>query len=390
MALEQLPTAQGDEVLEPRKWASGWRRLMFPGVFLIYLGQTLSGLHRYSSGAGVVVGTLVLVVFAACYLVAVRLSWGGPRRPFWLLYGVALALCAVEAVFAHQDAFVMLVFVAVLTISALGGRGGIVIVFGLLIVATFLPALIPSWHTGIDTDIAASLLLVTLAMHGFFAVVRANRQLSEARGEVARLAAENERNRIARDLHDLLGHSLTTITVKAGLAHRLVATDPSRAAREMAEVEELARRSLGEVRATVTAYCEVTLTGELATGGELLRAAGIAAQLPRATDVVAPEYHELFGWVVREGLTNVVRHSRATSCTITLSRTSIDIVDDGRSGPPSAGSGLSGLRERVEAGGGTMAAGPRFPVGWHVRVTMPAVDEQPATVPAAVDGSVAV
>jgi two-component system sensor histidine kinase DesK len=387
LALEQLPTAPGDQVLEPRKWATGWRRLVFPGVFLVYLGQALQGVHRYSSGTWVVVGTLVLVVFAVCYLVAIRLCWGRPGRTFWVLYGVMLGLCAVEAVFAHQDAFVMLVFVAVLTISALGGRG-VVIVLGLLLVATFLPAMIPSWDAGVDTDIAVSLLLVTFAMYGFFAVVKANRQLSEARGQVARLAAENERNRIARDLHDLLGHSLTTITVKAGLAHRLVATDPTRAAGEMAEVEELARRSLGDVRAAVTGYREVTLTGELATGSELLRAAGIAAQLPRATDVVAPEHHELFGWVVREGLTNVVRHSRATSCAITLGPSSIEIVDDGRGGSAAAANGLNGLRERVEAAGGTMTAGPRFPAGWRVRVTVPVGQDDHAAVPAAVDGSV--
>jgi two-component system, NarL family, sensor histidine kinase DesK len=266
----------------------------------------------------------------------------------------------------------------VLTISALGGRG-LPIVAGFLLIATLLPALIPSWHAGVDTDIGVSLVLVCFAMYAFFAVVHSNRELSEARGEVARLAAENERNRIARDLHDLLGHSLTTITVKAGLAHRLAVTDPERATREIAEVEELSRRALRDVRAAVSSYREVTLTGELATGGELLRAAGIAARLPRATDAVPPAYHELFGWVVREGVTNVVRHSRATSCTITLGRSTIDIFDDGRGGADEAGSGLDGLRERVEAMGGTITAGAVFPVGWHLGVTMPGVHHEQGT-----------
>ncbi len=102
---------------------------------------------------------------------------------------------------------------------------------------------------------------------------------------MARLAAEGERSRIARDLHDLLGHSLTTITIKAGLARRLSATDPERAAAEIGEVEDIARRSLADVRAAVAGYREVSLAGELATGRELLRAAGIeadAAPLGRA------------------------------------------------------------------------------------------------------------
>ena len=156
-------------------------------------------------------------------------------------------------------------------------------------------------------------------MFGFFGVIRGNRALSQARSEVARLAAENERNRIARDLHDLLGHSLTTITVKAGLARRLSRSDPERAAIEIAEVEVLSRQALADVRAAVTSYREVTLAGELATGRELLRAAGIEADLPRRRPTSSPPpYQELFGWVVREGLTNVVRHARATACTVAL------------------------------------------------------------------------
>jgi two-component system sensor histidine kinase DesK len=212
---------------------------------------------------------------------------------------------------------------------------------------------------------------VSLAMFGFFGVVRANVALTEARAAVARLAAENERNRIARDLHDLLGHSLTTITVKAGLAHRLVASEPERAAREMGEVEQLARRSLGEVRAAVANYREVTLANELATAAQLLRAAGVAGELPRTADVVAAEHHELFGWVVRESVTNVVRHARARSCRISLGADWIEIVDDGRPArAETEGSGIAGLRERVEARGGTLLAGPTAVSGWRVRVDL--------------------
>jgi two-component system response regulator DesR len=101
----------------------------------------------------------------------------------------------------------------------------------------------------------------------------------------------------------------------------------------------------------------VTLPGELATGRELLRAAGIDAQLPTATDVVAPEYRELFGWAVREGLTNVVRHARATRCAIELGWTHVEISDDGIGSSAPAGNALAGVRERVEAGGGTVKAG---------------------------------
>src|SRR5262249_57407990 len=129
---------------------------------------------------------------------------------------------------------------------------------------------------------------------------------------------------------------------------------PARALEEIAEVEVLARRVLGEVGAAVAHYRELTLTGELASGRELLRAAAITADLPHAVDVVDPAHHELFGWVVREGLTNIVRHSHASSCVVRLSASAVEIVDDGvgGAGPGSAGppgNGPTGLRERVAA-----------------------------------------
>jgi two-component system sensor histidine kinase DesK len=135
-------------------------------------------------------------------------------------------------------------------------------------------------------------------------------------------------------------------------------------------VEALARQSLTDVRAAVSNYRDVTLAGEIATGRELLRAAGVTADLPRAVDVVEPGQRELFGWVVREGLTNIVRHAQASSCAVRLSASSVEIVDDGVGGAAPPGNGLSGLRERVAAAGGAVDAGPLQPRGWRLRVCM--------------------
>ena len=128
----------------------------------------------------------------------------------------------------------------------------------------------------------------------------------------------------------------------------------------------------------MSGYRDVTLSGELATSREVLRAAGVAADFPGAVDIVDADLHELFGWVVREGVTNVVRHARAARCTITVGPTWVEIVDDGRGGIGGAGNGLTGLRERVGLRGGTVESGG-CPQGWRLRVDMQVARPAPET-----------
>jgi two-component system sensor histidine kinase DesK len=350
-----------------------WRHLLFPAVFLVYLLQTAAGVLRHAHGLGTLLGLGCLLAFCACYLLAMLAGRSGDRPVvFWRYYAAMLVLTGLETIFAHQDALVMLVYVSVLTVAARYLRA-VPLILAFAAIAAFLPARVPAWHARADASTPAAILIVSLAMFGFVALVRSNRALADARLEVARLATESERTRIARDLHDLLGHSLTTITVKAALAHRLSAVDPDRAAVEIAEVEDLSRRVLADVRAAVTGYRELTLGNELAAAREVLRAAGITAQLPGAIDSVDPRDSELFGWVVREGVTNVVRHSRARSCEVRLAGRTIEITDDGIGGQHTAGNGLTGLRERADAAGArlSLGSGPDGR-GWRLRVELPA------------------
>jgi two-component system sensor histidine kinase DesK len=347
------------------------RVLLFPGIWLVYLLQTAAGVGTYSDGAVAALGYAGIAAFGAAYLLAIDAARRDARR-YRVWFGAMVALTLLEIPVAREDAFVMCVFIAVLLMAGFAfrghGRAAILAIVGMTAVATFLPAAVPAWDAEPDWTMLITLPLVALAMFGFFTILRANRELSEARAEVARLAAENERTRIARDLHDLLGHSLTTITVKAGLARRIAERDPARAAREIGEVEGLTRSALADVRAAVDGYRDVTLAGELASAQEVLRAAGIAAATPRAIEV-DPAHAELFGWVVREGVTNVVRHSRAHTCTIAVGPDWLEIADDGRGGADAPGNGLTGLRERVAAAGGTVRAGSEAG-GWRLRVDM--------------------
>jgi two-component system sensor histidine kinase DesK len=198
-----------------------------------------------------------------------------------------------------------------------------------------------------------------------------NLDLMRARDENARLAVADERARFARDLHDILGHSLTVITVKAELASRLLDVDTERARSELSDLERLSRDALADVRRAAHGYHDLTLPGELARAREALRAADIDAELPNSTDEVPSELRELFAWTVREGVTNVIRHSGATRCTVRLAPTEVEVRDDG-TGPGTAGEeagrGLDGLRQRAAAAGATLVTRPVEPRGFALSV----------------------
>jgi len=362
-------SAPVDVVQAARLWGKGrWGRYVFPGFWLVYLGQTVQGVADHSHGAAAVAGYVIVVLFAVNYLVALPLGRAGLTSVYWALYSLTFVLMIVECFFAQQDALVLSVYIAVLTIAT-RRRWAFAVVLALTVVTVVTPHL--AWHTKPDWNIGLSVFLASVAMWGFFNVIQANIDLSAARAEVARLAAENERSRIARDLHDLLGHSLTTITVKAGLARRLAERgDAARSLIEITEVEQLTRRTLGDVRAAVAGHGDITLAGEIATAREVLRAAAIVSELPGSVDAVDADVVELFGWVLREGVTNVVRHSRASFVRVSLGARTLEITDDGRGGAPGAGSGLSGLRERVKAAGGTLTASGTM-AGFRLRVEVP-------------------
>ncbi|MET8764394.1 histidine kinase [Lentzea sp. NPDC004782] len=214
-----------------------------------------------------------------------------------------------------------------------------------------------------------TLLSISLGMLFLGKMIRANRALAAAQEEIAALARTEERNRLARDLHDILGHSLTTITLKTGVARRLLeSASPDRALEEIREVEHLTRQALSDVRTTVSGYREVSLSAEVVGARAALRAAGVEADLPHAVDNVRPELQGVFGYVLREGITNVLRHAAATRCSVRLGDTWLEVRDNGRgAGVGEPGTGLRGLAERLAPHGGTVLAGPLDEGGYRLR-----------------------
>jgi two-component system sensor histidine kinase DesK len=226
-------------------------------------------------------------------------------------------------------------------------------------------------------------LLIGIGMITVSRLVVTVRELRVAREEIARLAVAEERLRFARDLHDLLGHSLSSITLKSELAGRLLPAAPERAAAEVRDIESVARRALREVREAVADYRQPTLGGELNGAREMLKAAGIACRIEQEAGVLPSATDVVLAWAVREGVTNVVRHSRARHCVIRLTRDDeevrAEITDDGLGFPPeheatTVGSGLSGLAERVAASGGDFEAKSMPEGGFRLRVSLPLRD----------------
>ena len=183
-------------------------------------------------------------------------------------------------------------------------------------------------------------------------------KLLAAQAESEHLAKVAERERIARDLHDLLGHTLSVIVLKSELASRLTSSDPARAADEIRDVERISRDALQQVRAAVRGYRSAGFDSELREAMRALEAAGIQVETSVQPPPLSAAQETVFAMALREAVTNVVRHAHATVCRLTLQQTGryceMVIADNGLGGVLDEGSGLSGMRERVEALGGAL------------------------------------
>jgi len=209
---------------------------------------------------------------------------------------------------------------------------------------------------------------------------RMNCQLRKANEEIENLAKVAERERIARDLHDVLGHTLSVITLKSELAGKLVDRDPQRAEKEIREVEQISRQALSDVRDAIRGYRSQGLVAELAQAKTTLETAGLTVQCDAATTVKLPAVQEsVLSLAVREAVTNVVRHAQARTCRIRLEQQNdsckFEIHDDGCGSSNGEGNGLRGMRERVEMLGGTLNRSTE--AGTTLTITLPLKEVTP-------------
>jgi two-component system, NarL family, sensor histidine kinase DesK len=348
----------------------GWA---FAALWLFFLANPLLEGWAHRDSVRGVLGVVLTLAFAAVYMALwvraredrTRLVHVSPRYAVTYV-GALVVLGASVIACVGEPGLACVVYVSVGCVMVLPLRASAPIAV-LLTVGTIALGAVEGWGSQLGNGFAV--MAASVAVFGLRMVMSRNLDLVQAHEENARLAVDNERTRFARDLHDILGHSLTVITVKAELAGRLMDVDLDRARAEITDLERLSRDALADVRRAVQGYRDITLPGELVRARSALRSAEIEADLPNSTDEVPSELRELFAWTVREGVTNVIRHSGARRCAVVLTTSSAEVVDDGcaEPTPDGHGSGLAGLRERAADVGATVVTRQLEP-GFSLRV----------------------
>ncbi|MGW9026335.1 sensor histidine kinase [Streptomyces sp. NPDC055722] len=371
----------------PRNRPELLRKTLWIGVWLVFLS---SPVHDLASGnhttGGTVAGWLGLAAFVGVYLTLVFRNMGRPFSGTYVsILIVLLAALAALLCFTLGSAWIgLFVYVSVACGAALPLRTAY-----WAIPATTAEMLLVGLHIGEKHawNMILLVLLIGFAMTGVGQLVRTTIELRKARATVAQLAANEERLRLARDLHDLLGHSLSLITLKSELAGRMLPDHPDKAAQQVADIEQVSRQALVDVREAVAGYRRPRLAAELAGAQVALTAAAVTADVPAEPDLsgVARDSESALAWALREAVTNVVRHSGAARCTVeVLRRQTLDgqvlelsVDDDGSGGSGKGpGNGLTGLTERLEKAGGTLEAG-RVKHGFRLVARVPVGGARP-------------
>jgi two-component system sensor histidine kinase DesK len=380
----------------PKQWigsafALAWLVMLIPPIVIIGTGSQGKVAHAEAVVAA-------LLVFAAVYV----WYWLRVRNRDNNLLGTAVAvggMLAIELtlvlVFLGDPAAVQglsynLIYVVVAAAFGLRWKAGIVACVLLAALALGINLVVSHGDFSAAFGVTVLVLLIGLGMVSVRQMVTTLRELARAREEMARLAVGEERLRFARDLHDLLGQSLSVIVLKSEVARGLMERDPEQATAAVEDIERVARGALRDVRAAVAGYRETNLAVELAGAREMLESAGISVCWEENAGSLSPEAESVLAWAVREGATNVLRHSQAREWMIKLERQNghavLEMLDDGRGETASKdgatlGNGLRGLRERVAAVGGEMDARQMNGRGFRLAVWVPVTGSTEAPSP---------
>jgi two-component system, NarL family, sensor histidine kinase DesK len=339
---------------------------------IFYIEPVYRSLHGTASAGYWTAVLLGTVVFLYTYF---RVHWAHGRELVALI-GVQLALGVIYAPL-NSGASVFIIYAACFAGQIESQRVAVRALFAIPLVSA-----LTAWVVGVPlhfwlTSVFMAPLFGAVLLH-FAQAQRASQRLIRAQEEIEHLAKVAERERIARDLHDVLGHTLSLVVLKAELAGKLMTRDPERARREIGDVEHVARTALQDVRNTIRGY-RAEVDNEMEHARSLLHAAGIGCAASVRAVIAEPVIEESIALALREATTNVVRHAHATRCTITIDAVAdayiLEVADDGCGITAAEGSGLLGMRERVSALRGTVewSSDPQRG-GTLLRVRLPIAD----------------
>ncbi|MFE6035935.1 sensor histidine kinase [Streptomyces sp. NPDC056452] len=333
----------------PNPWVGGLGLLAFNSLYISVVFRGFDNNRRDTPTSYVLLAAMAAVTFG------LAIGYGGS----WLLFFPLLSL-ACGTILRGRRLVPALAFLAACAVAVTVWRGDHVS---------------EPWTIGYGTFLSGAVTAAILTLSETVTELRATRQ------ELARTAVEKERLRFSRDLHDLLGHTLSVIVIKSEAARRLAPRDIDAALAQVTDIESVGRQALTEIREAVTGYREGSLATELDRARSALTAAGIEPVVRRSGPPLTSQTEALLGWVAREAVTNVVRHSGATRCVFvvesTPDRVRLTVTDDGR-GPgevrgtrQAGGTGLKGLTERLAAAGGSLESGPAAQGGFAVAAELP-------------------
>lgn len=345
----------------PASPVSPWERWtwVFAGIWLVFLVYPVLETFQATEMPLTVLGLALIAAFGVVYMLGFGPLSGRPWLVFGLLVALALAVAAVIGVEAIGLTPYLGVAAALMLPSPWWPRVTAAVAL-LPLVTLVVGDGFPAFFFLMVWPIIIGMVLLRLFGEG-------EQRADESRAALALVA---ERERVARDVHDVLGHSLTALSIKAELAARLIDVDPERARAELASIQETARQALAEVRATVGGLRAADLQAELDAAPQVLADAGVETVVHGRVADTDPRHRALLASVLREAVTNVVRHATASSVVIELGPHGMTVTDDGTGIRRPDGNGLRGMRERVADVGGTLSlleAGP----GTRVQVDLP-------------------
>jgi two-component system, NarL family, sensor histidine kinase DesK len=369
--------------LPPRNFGEARNKLIWILPWLVFLSSPLKDLLSGHHTAGALAaGWLGFAAFTGIYLMVVFRNMGRPLSGTVLagLLAVLGGLAVVLPLTLGSAWLGLFVYVSVTCGVTLPLR-----ISFQAIALTAVTMLLVGLRAGPrqSWSLVVLVVLIGFAMTGVRQLVHITMELRKARAAVAQLAANEERLRLARDLHDLLGHSLSLITLKSELAGRMLPGRPDEAAQQVADIEQVSRQALIDVREAVSGYRRPRLGAELAGSQLALTTAGIVHEVPAEPDLtgVTGEAEAALAWALREAVTNVVRHSDAARCEITVEgadeHVRLRVTDNGsgeaadRPAQGIGGTGLTGLTERLAAAGGSLSAGRSPQGGFTVTAELP-------------------